>query len=358
MEHLGLVEGKRKKQGGHNVTEYWKSRLTDIEAGMSSVKKGKVRMLATSAGGRTIPVAEYGVKEDFGRKANYSSACGAGNPKHYASKGEKAKPVLLIVGGIHGGELEGIVAVLNLIHLLETGTDYRGERHDYLFDNAERFRLLLIPCMNPDGRARLPIDSLIDVPYEKFVYYMQGTWKDGSLCSWPDCKAVHPIKNDSDYLGSYFNDDGVNLMHDNFFAPMAQETAALLGLADGEAPDFTVLLHGGANNHIHFCEVHHVPKFVMLKHQAFNHSLGLAYAKQGLPFTERNQVVVDQGEYRSPSFNLTTALHHVCGGMSMTFESNMGLAAPGTKLTADEILDSHFMLFEEMFRFSLALPEL
>ncbi|MGO4268684.1 hypothetical protein AB4Z22_02380, partial [Paenibacillus sp. TAF58] len=56
----------------------------------------------------------------------------------------------------------------------------------------------------------------------------------------------------------------------------------------------------------------------------------------------------------NPSFNLTAAIHHVCGGMSMTFESNMGLDAPGVKLTPNEILDSHFVLFEEMFRFHLA----
>lgn len=335
------------------IKPFWKSKLTEIEACLLNVTTGKARGLTSSAGGRNIYLVEYGEKEDFGRRANYNSACGAGNPEHYAHKSKENKPVLLIVGGIHGGELEGIVAVLNLIQLLETGTDYRGKRHDYLFENAHRFRLLLIPCMNPDGRVRLPVDSLIDVSYEKFVYYMQGTWKDGSLCSWPDCKAVHPIKEASDYLGSYFNDDGVNLMHDNFFAPMAEETRALLALADEEAPDMSVLLHGGANNDNHFCEIPYLPFVVMQKQQEFNHKLVDAYALQELPFTERNQLVVDDGRKPNPSFNLTSAIHHVCGGMSMTFESNMGLDAPGIKLTPEEILDSHFVLFEEMFRFHL-----
>ncbi|WP_236286645.1 hypothetical protein [Paenibacillus allorhizoplanae] len=70
-----------------------------------------------------------------------------------------------------------------------------------------------------------------------------------------------------------------------------------------------------------------------------------------MPFVERNQLVVGEAAVAHPSFNLTSAIHHVCGGMSMTFESNMGLAAPGVKLTPDEILDSHFVLFEEMLRF-------
>lgn len=333
--------------------DFWKSKLADIDECLSGVAKGNVRLLVKSAGGRDIRVVEYGDKEDFGRKANYGSACGAGNPEHYARKSSDSKPVLLLVGGIHGGELEGIVAMTNLIQVIETGKDYRGRRYDYLYENARRFRLLLIPCMNPDGRARLPIDSLIDVPYEKFVYYMQGSWKDGTLCKWPDCKAVHPIKEASGFLGSYFNDDGVNIMHDNFFAPMARETSALLGLADQEAVDFAINLHGGADTPIHFVKVHYVPQFIMQKQQTFNIGLGQAYAKLGLPFSEVNQVVEDQGSYPYPSMNMTTAIHHACGGVSMTFESNMGIDGPGTKLTPDEILDSHLVLFEQLFRFYL-----
>ncbi|MZQ85555.1 hypothetical protein GQF01_25885 [Paenibacillus sp. 5J-6] len=329
---------------------FWKSRLSEIEASMRSVKRGTVRELAASAGGRSIYAVEYGEKENFRRKANYNSACGAGNPKHYADKTQASKPVLLIIGGVHGGELEGIVAVMNLISLLETGSDYRGKPYHEILENAHRFRLILIPCMNPDGRARLPIDCLLDVPYEQFVYYMQGTWQDGSLCAWPDCKAVHPIKEASDFLGSYFNDDGVNLMHDNFFAPMAQETRALLELADLEAPDLAVQLHGGANNANHFVEIQFLPYLVMQKQQALSQRLAAALSQQGLPYVERNQIVTNSSAIPYPSFNLTSAIHHVCGGMSMTFESNMGLAAPGVKLSAEEILDSHFVLFEEMFR--------
>jgi len=330
---------------------FWKSSLADIDETMKQVKLGNKRVLAHSAGGREIYMVEYGEKEDFGRKANYGSACGAGNLEHYARKGKGAKPVLMFVGGVHGGELEGIVAIMNLIHLLETGEDYRGKRHDYIFEHAHKFRLLLIPCMNPDGRARLPIDMLIDVTSDKCTYYMQGTWKDGTLCSWPDCKAVHPIKDDSDFLGSYFNDDGVNLMHDNFFAPMARETSALLEVADLEAPDFTVQFHGGANSEIHLYPIYYLPQLILQKHQAFNLQLAEAYARVGLPYYVIDQLTPDAGVSSPPPFNLTSAIHHVCGGMSMTFESNMGLAAPGTKLSADEIMDSHFVLFEQAFRF-------
>lgn len=331
---------------------FWMTKLEEIEQSMKNVRRGKSSVLASSAGGRDIYLVEYGEKEDFARRANYNSACGAGDPNHYARKDRTAKPVLLIVGGVHGGELEGIAAVMNLVRLLETGTDYRGKRNDYLYRNADGFRLLLVPCLNPDGRARLPVDTLIDESFDTFVRYMQGTWNDGTLCSWPDCKAVHPIRDASGFLGSYFNDDGINLMHDNFFKPWARETEALLGLADREAVDFHVSLHGGSNTPVHFPTVHYLLAFIQRKHQAFNLRMEEACRARGLPFVLVDQTAVDESRQPYPSFNLSSAVHHACGGMSMTFESNMGLGAPGVKLTEEEILDSHFLLFEEMLRFS------
>lgn len=199
----------------------------------------------------------------------------------------------------------------------------------------------------------MPVDTLIGVSSEKCVFYMQGTWKDGTLCGWPDCKAVHPIKEASDFLGSYFNDDGVNLMHDNFFAPMARETGALLGLAEEEAADFCVTLHAGGNYGSHLPPVYYLSQ-VMQKKQAFSQQLGQAYERRHLPYTALDQIAVDSGAFPPPSFNLMSALHHVCGGISVTFESNVGLDAPGVQLTADEILDSHMVLFEQMMRFCLA----
>jgi len=49
-----------------------------------------------------------------------------------------------------------------------------------------------------------------------------------------------------------------------------------------------------------------------------------------------------------PSFNLTTALHHVCGAVSSTYESNEGLVDKNA-FTAEEILLHHYCLFKGMF---------
>jgi len=64
--------------------DYWKTRLSEVEEILGTVKKGNVRSVAKSPGGRDVYLVEYGDKQDFNRTANYSSACGAGHPRFYA----------------------------------------------------------------------------------------------------------------------------------------------------------------------------------------------------------------------------------------------------------------------------------
>lgn len=333
------------------VPTYWKSSLEQIEQTLSIVKKGQAELFARSAGGRNIYAVCYGEKQDFGKTANYNSACGAGNVTAYAKKTKAMKPVITIVGGVHGGELEGVAAVLNLIHTLETGADYGGRTNEYWRDCAERFRLVLIPCMNPDGRARIPFDTLAGMPFSKMRYYVQGTWKDGTLCGWPGCKVVHPIADAVAHLGGYFNDGGINLMHDNFFSPMAEETKRLMELVDRESSDATVLLHGGSNCINHILPTQYVPPFFANKQNRLVDKVHAGYQAKGIPFRPVYGSGIDQPNSAPPSFNLTSALHHVSGGLSMTFESNMALDAPGARYSYEEILEGHYILFEELLKF-------
>lgn len=154
---------------------------------------------------------------------------GAGSFKFYADKsGKDYRPTVAIICAEHGGEFEGTVAVNNLIKNIETGTDYMGNENSELMSALVGINLILIPCLNMDGRARIPLKTFVGQDFETFRYYSQGTWKDDTLCMFPNCKEVHPIKEASGFLGGYFNDDGVNIVHDNFFFPMAEETKALL----------------------------------------------------------------------------------------------------------------------------------
>lgn len=333
------------------VPDYWITDLDHIARLAETARRAAVRELTRSAGGRPVFAFCYGEKQAFESTANYSSACGARDRSCYAPLRGK-KPVVLLLGAVHGAEVEGTAALVNLIHCLEDGQDLRGDANAPLTEAANGLRLVIVPVCNPDGRARLPYESVLGMTMAEQRYWFQGTWKDGSLCDYPRCKTVHPIAGRCDHLGSYFNDDGVNLMHDNFFHPMARETQALLDLADAERADFIIQLHGGSNS----CNSLLPTRYVTREAALAIHDLSLRCDEQarpeGLSFAVCPVPERESGE-TPPSFNLASALHHVCGAVSAVFESNQHVADyPGAKLTHDEVYRSHLILFEQLFKYA------
>lgn len=336
------------------------SSVSDIDAALSEVSKGKISTLTESAGGRKVHVVTYGEDSVSTGRANYSSACGAGDVGHYRGSAGELPPTVLFIGGVHGGEPEGVAGILELIKVMETGTDFQGVGRDEIVNSLSGTRLLLVPSLNPDGRARFPFRGCVGMPLPEFRYYAQGTWLDGSLCGWPDCKAVHPIKDATDYLGAYFNDDGVNFMHDDFFNPMAAEVRELLRLVADEKPSVAINLHGGANTVNQFVPPSYVPAQTIAASSRLNTNLAVASNNAGLRFEEREMgrpvqadLVTSADEHGTPpSFNLTSAIHHACGGVSLTYETNQGLDVAGAPIFAEsEIAESHLVLFHEVLNF-------
>ena len=330
---------------------YWKTGISDVETAVKNLKKADEIKTRFSAGGRPIQMIFFGKKNNLNRTANLSSALGARDKSCYADKsGEDYRPTILLVGCIHGGEFEGTAALLNLLSIIETGVDLNGEKHEFLHTASERVNLIVIPMINPDGRARVKFDSMVGKTYEELRYYNQGTWKDGSLCEWPECKKVHPIKEHCKFLGGYFNDDGVNLMHDDFFGVKATETQFLFDIVDEYCPDFTILLHGGLNTPSAILKPEYAPESVkrdilkleeILKERCEAQNLG--YAVTGMNREENANV--------PSSFNLISALYHFSGEPCVTFESNQGISGIQRKaFTHEEIYTSHIILFEETIK--------
>lgn len=335
-----------------DLPQYWKSRLEDIETELSAVRQGRVDTIAVSPGGLPVYSVCYGKKEDFRSQANYNSAVAAGNPAYYALKTARTKPVVLILGPVHGQELENIVGTVNLIHLLETGTDHRGRRWPALSERAERCRLVIVPCANPDGRRRCPYDSFVGLPHAVMTKYGQGTHADGTLWGWPDAKALHPMRGDVGILGCYYNDEGINVMHDDFFGDMAAETRALMGLARAEAPDIVVSLHSNED-----------PPFVVLPaavpHPVRRRAWELArqvkarLVAESLPSGPVHRLHPGATD-ALPRFNLNSAIHYVCGATALTFECVHGVLRSGDAAppaTHEQILDILLCLFGETLRY-------
>ena len=328
---------------------YWKSDLSEIEKIIGSVKKGNI-VKSKSAGNKNIYLVEYGKENNLKRKANYSSACGARDISCYADKSHSDyRPSVLIVGGIHGAECEGIMAALNLISYLENGIDLSGRHNDELLKQMREINLHIIPCANPDGRVRFPKQSAVGMGINEFRYYAQGTWKNGDLCNWPECKRVHPIKEASDYLGAYYNDDGINMMHDNFCIPMAEETNFLMKVVDRIVPDMTVLLHGCADAKSEILMPRAVHSYFKDKAYKFAKKFSEVCEENDLPITLSNPLYGKDEPIHS--FNLVSALTSICGELCMVYESNQGLCESANAMSHNDIYRQHMLLFESMFSF-------
>src|SRR5207247_4228080 len=87
----------------------------------------------------------YGRKDTLPTTANYNSACGGNDPASYRRKDGKQKPVVFLLGPVHGGEFEGIVGLNNLLSVAETGQDFRGRAWPELGANLARCRVLIVP---------------------------------------------------------------------------------------------------------------------------------------------------------------------------------------------------------------------
>ncbi len=340
---------------------FWKSRVSDIEKEMMKVQVGKVKAVAVSPGGHPVYAVYYGKKEDLHSQANYNSAVAARDIGYYAKKGKDTKPVLLFLGPVHGQEMESIVGLVNLIHIAETGKDYRGKDWSDLKRKIDQCRVIIIPCANPDGRERCPYDSFVGLQDTIMTKYGQGTKPDGTFWGWPGAKALHPMVGEVGLLGAYFNDDGINMMHDDFFAPMASETKAILDIARWEAPDLTVSLHSFENAHTAIFQPSFTPMFIKERIYELAEKVYYRYTKEGIPDLQLIRPELENyAETPGKSFNLVSALHHLSGTAAFTFECSHGTVSashPVPAVSFDQILDIELCLFDEMLSYAIKMNE-
>lgn len=327
--------------------------LPEVDAAYeSAVKVTEKCILGYSAGSRPLYKLAYNIKKLPGQ-ANYSSALGAKDRTCYSNPAN-THPTILLIGAEHGQETEGVAALMNLISLMETGKDLAGNGNDALLELTKKVRLVILPVANPDGRARVEPAGMVGLTGRELRYWGQGTWKDGSLCGWPECKRIHPIKDHVDFLGGYYNDDGINSSHDHFFHPMAKETQIILDLCADEAPDFILHLHGDSNSKSDLLQPKYVPLEIQQAVEALSRRCLAAGLKEGLEFGVIPANAQRESGPNPPSLNLASMAHHACGGVSAVYESNECLIdEPGPHLSHAQITRMHMILFEETIRMAL-----
>ncbi|MCU0914804.1 MAG: hypothetical protein MUC88_09600 [Planctomycetes bacterium] len=333
------------------LPDFWIGDVKGLTSRCERLERGRTAVLGVTPGGRPIHLVTFGDRETVSHHANFNSAIGGQQASAYMDKAARTKPVILFVGPVHGHEVEGLTGLVNLIEIMETGKDLRGRTQTGLQQLGERCRLLIVPAGNPDGTARFEPRALQGMGGDDLRFWGQGTWWDDSFCDWPQCKRRHPmVGRDIHFLGCYFNDAGINPMHDEWFAPMGPEAPAILKVASLEGPDLAVSLHSHGSKPAVLR-----PAYVPMEVQQDIRSLGekcyALLAERRLPYGSLFTAGPEGG--KSPaSFNLTSALYHASGADSFTFESPHGVQGY-CQATLEEILDIQLTLYEAMLQHAL-----
>ena len=339
------------------LPDFWVGEMEKLYKQLAEVSNGRVKIIANTPGQRPVHLVSFGKHEQVTQKANYNSAIGGRDQSAYMDKQTRYKPVILFVGPVHGHEVEALTGLSNLISIMDTGYDLRKREQAQLRELGKRCRLLIIPAGNPDGTARFKPQALQGMGLDDVRFWGQGTWNDDTFCGWPESKRQHPMVGDNTgFLGCYFNDAGINPMHDEFFEPMGPEAPAILKVATEEGVDLAVSLHSHSSKPALLR-----PAYVTTEKQEDVRKLAAeCYAilkKRGLPYGSVFTSKADGGRNPSP-FNLTSAIHHVCGASSFTFECPHGLDSPqACKVGFEEILDIQLALYEAMMRHELSKKE-
>jgi hypothetical protein len=342
-----------------HIPEFWVSTCAEVERLLNGrVRKGTVREIGRSAGGRPIQAVFYGRPRVGKGTTTFSGSLGYGDVRAWLGP-DYVRKVYLGLASVHGGEFEGIVGIVNLIAVLETGADLRGRTWPEITAAASALdRVIVIPILNADGRSRVPLRMGLHRGTDHTVaeYFNTGGHPDGSLIGWPDCKEFIPIEIErTQFPGGYPNDAGVNVQHDDFFGRPQPETRALLDLAAAERPDLTMNMHTGAT-FIHplrsVIEPVLTPTF-----EALYRMVMTKLTAAGLQASDNASVEADPARERPSVFNLDSALNLHCGSLSVLIESPSHTFSTARRNgqpflhTPDHLLDGQLICHQEAMGF-------
>lgn len=337
-----------------SIPDFWITDLNDIDKFLQvTVKRGKVEEIGISAGGRPIKAICYGNPRQCDGTTTFSGSLGFGNVKVFRGS-DHAKTVYLGMGGVHGSEYEGIIGIVNLISVIETGKDLRGREWPQIAEAVSRLdRLILIPVMNPDGRARIPVrmesyqgtSKNADLQHQ---YLTTGANSDGSNIGWPQIKEFIPLDfGKTTFPGGYPNDNGVNIMHDDFFGKKQPETQALFDLVAREKPDLILNMHTGAPPDNYYMRMHRpfCEPFLKTTFDSLYYSVHKWLTNYGLQESKDIEKEANPADVPVDPYNLDAALNLHCGALSVIVEAPC-FSFSGTNRAGQPVVQSSEMILD------------
>lgn len=342
-------------QEADGIPAFWISSVDDVHRFLrEKVKKGKVEEIGRTAGGRPILAATYGTPRQGKGTTTFSGALGFFDIRAYLGP-DHGKKVFVGLGAVHGGEFEGIVGIVNLISILETGQDLRGRAWPEISAAAAGLdRIVLVPIVNADGRARIPLrmEPFAGTDNRFHQYYNTGVWKDGNPIGWPMIKEFIPLDfARTQFPGGYPNDAGVNFQHDDFLGARQPETQALLDLVARERPDLLFSMHTGAPPQNYYVRMHRPAAERKLDpvYEQLYRAVHTALALAGLQGTRDPAIEAENPGRGNALLNLETALNMHSGVLAVLIEapshSFAGHSREGAVVrhTADQLVDAQLV---------------
>jgi hypothetical protein len=332
---------------------WWPSTIQAADEILDELNGIEVREIGRSAGGRPIIAASWGGREELettSTSLHSSLASGVGDPDQTRMFPEsfygkrRRKQVMVFQGDIHGTEIEGTVAALNLLSVLVRGEDLRGKRWDKLREEAAAMRITVIPFANPDGRARIPVKNICGATDDFGQTVTMGLWKDGTLIRYPDHKNHYPMPLDRvSLLGGYFNDNGYNLQYDFCLPHRQPETEALCRYYLDERPDVVIVGHSNAGSLVDAPD-----PFLPVPFRHLQSRIGGVIRERILHegYTATRSSWIDLPALGTPHFNQATSVYHCCGALPLLVEYPCG--HPVNPVSLDQILDIGLLVFEEL----------
>ncbi len=318
------------------------------------------RSLGYSHRGREIFALEYGAKEELeGIRANSLHSAISSDmvpcdptriyPASFYGNQLRKQPVIVLQGGIHGGEISGTVGGFNLCSVVETGCDLRGKAWPRLADLARQLRLLFIPWLNPDGCARFRTSNPTCVSAELNAAQIHGLSRTGEPLGYREQKACWPLDfSDIGHLGAYYNEAGYNLQYDVFQVAPQPETAAWMSYYLEERPDAVLAFHCNNGTMIGPPEFY-LPEGHQHALSRIAGAVNAACRREG--YRDNRLSWADLPGYGKPYMDQSTAAYHVCGALPVLIEFPQGTLGSG--YDCDQIVDITLSCFEEIFAYAL-----
>ena len=341
--------------------DFWKVRASEVmDVCARATKCSRKEIICRTPLGYPVYALFYGDFNEPPPQANWSAGSSSRTYRTYYGNRTDGKQTFLFLAGVHGAEQECVAAAVNLIQLLETGRDFRGRENPELVDLISRYRFIVCPCVNMDGRSISP-DHLRGIDFTQFRAASQGTWKNGELIGWRGSKCWFPLPLDQvAYPGGYPNADGFNIMHDACPGHIrTAEARALLQLAERWRVD--ALLNGHSYEYapsVLLPDMGNTPanveRLLDIRLRA-----NRALYQAGLQLQEPKR-----GEPRPGSINLNTMFAYASGALALTLECSVSFdrpirppnVKPTRQFTFEELMEPSFIVLREYLKDGLEKP--